>query len=115
MVERLLSPRTARHTHAVVRSVLNQAVKWRMLLHNPALAVELPRQRKREMQALGPEQAGQFLDAAKADRLYAMFVVAITGGLRPGEYLGLQWPDVDLEGHHHRATHARAPRACTES
>lgn len=95
--KRKLSARTVRHAHAVLRKALNQAVKWNMLFRNPALAVELPQHRKREMQALSPEQAGQFLEAAKADRLHALFVLAVAGGLRPGEYLGLQWPDVDVE------------------
>jgi integrase len=37
------------------------------------------------------------LQAAKDDRLYALYVVAVTAGLRPGEMLALRWSDVDLE------------------
>jgi len=35
-------------------------------------------------------------EAAKGDRLEALYVLAITTGLRQGELLGLKWDDVDL-------------------
>jgi hypothetical protein len=31
------------------------------------------------------------------ERLYAGVLVALTTGLRPGEMLGLRWPDVSLD------------------
>ena len=37
------------------------------------------------------------LDAVSGDHLEALYVVAITAGLRRGELQGLQWDDVDLE------------------
>ncbi len=92
-----LSPRTVRHAHGVLRSALNQAVRWRMLPSNPATLVDLPRYEKREMTALGPKEAMKFLKAARGDRLSALFALAVTTGMRPGEYLGLQWKDVDLQ------------------
>jgi integrase len=97
LIERGLSAKTVRHAHGVLRAALNQAVKWRLLIANPALAVELPKTRKKEMQALSPEQAALFLAHASNDRHGALFSVALTTGMRPGEYLGLQWKDVDLE------------------
>jgi len=36
-------------------------------------------------------------DAAKGDRLEALYVLAVTTGLRQGELLGLKWDDIDLE------------------
>jgi integrase len=36
------------------------------------------------------------LTAARTDRLYARYAVAISLGLRRGEALGLRWQDVDL-------------------
>ncbi|HEV7645944.1 MAG TPA: site-specific integrase [Pyrinomonadaceae bacterium] len=38
-----------------------------------------------------------FLEAAKTDRYYAAFLLAIETGMRPEEYLGLQWKDVDFD------------------
>jgi integrase len=95
--QRGLSARTIRYAHAVLHSALSQAVKWRMLTFNPATAVELPRQTKREMQAFSPEQANQFLQHARGDRLETLFLVAMSTGMRPGEYLALQWKEADLD------------------
>jgi integrase len=37
------------------------------------------------------------LDAARGDRLEALYVLAITTGMRLGELLRLRWREVDLE------------------
>ena len=96
MQERGLSARTVRYAHTVLSSALDQAVKWHMLTRNPCEAVETPRLIRKEMQALSPDEAGRFLDAAAHDRLGIVFEFALTTGMRPSEYLALQWKDVDL-------------------
>jgi integrase len=68
-----------------------------MLARNPAELVELPRQARKEMQALSPKEATEFLKAAAEDRWGVLFAFALATGMRPEEYLGLQWKDVDLE------------------
>lgn len=68
-----------------------------MLAHNPCNAVELPRKASSEMQSLTPTEAARFLKEATRDRWSALFVLALATGLRPSEYLGLEWADVDLE------------------
>ncbi|WP_273000758.1 tyrosine-type recombinase/integrase [Hydrogenibacillus schlegelii] len=92
-----LSPNTVRIIHAILRRALAQAVKWGQIPRNPADAVERPRIARRETPALTPEQVRAFLAAAREDRLYALYVLAITTGMRQGELLGLRWEDVDLE------------------
>jgi integrase len=94
--ERGLSARTVRYVHAVLSSALKQAVRWRMVFHNPAAAVELPKQSRKEMQALSPEEASRFLAAASEDRFDMVFIFALATGMRPEEYLGLQWKDIDF-------------------
>ncbi|MGO9207206.1 MAG: site-specific integrase, partial [Candidatus Limnocylindrales bacterium] len=42
-------------------------------------------------------QAQVFLRAIRADRLEALYLVALGVGLRQGEILGLSWSDLDLE------------------
>ncbi len=49
------------------------------------------------MSPLDAEQAKRFLAAARGDRLEALFVVAVTAGLRIGELSGLRWEDLDLD------------------
>ena len=97
MSEKNLSARTVRFTHSVLSSAFKQAVRCRMLLQNPCESVELPRKVSQEMQSLTPIEAARFLAEAASDRWVALFVLALATGLRPSEYFGLKWSDVDLE------------------
>jgi integrase len=91
------SPKTIRHAHNVLSSAFKQAVKWKMLMQNPCDLCELPRMEKTEMMYFTPEETATFLDAAKGDKFFPAFYLAIETGMRPEEYLGLQWKDIDLE------------------
>ncbi len=96
MKARELSSRTVRYTHAVVHSALEQAVRWRLLVSNPAAGVALPPQkRRREIRVLNPEEARRFLHHAVSHRYGLAFAVALTTGMRPSEYLALRWSDID--------------------
>lgn len=97
MSEKSLSARTVRFTHSVLSSAFKQAVRWRMLFQNPCGSVELPRKVSQEMQSLTPLEAARFLAEAAKDRWAALFILALATGLRPSEYFGLKWSDVDLE------------------
>ncbi|HEX5082818.1 MAG TPA: tyrosine-type recombinase/integrase [Blastocatellia bacterium] len=92
-----LSPRIIRYTHSILSSALKQAVMWGMLSRNPAEFVELPKMAKREMDALTAEEVGKLLKASEGDRHAIIFAFAVATGMRPEEYLGLQWRDVDLQ------------------
>ncbi|MEW6522017.1 MAG: tyrosine-type recombinase/integrase [Bacillota bacterium] len=81
---------------SVLRSALEQAVKWRVLPQNPAQMVDLPRQRREELRPLSPEEARACFSAAHGTRYGTLFELLLTAGLRPGEALGLKWTDVDL-------------------
>ncbi len=76
-------------------------MKWSLVHRNVATLVTPPRVQKQEMKIFTPEQANVFLDSIKGHRLEALFVTALTLGLRRGELLGLRWSDIDFE--------ARAP------
>jgi integrase len=92
-----LSNRTVQLIHTTLRKALQQAVSDGILPRNVCEAVKAPRRVKKEMQTLSPTQARAFLKTAKGDRLEALYVLAISAGLREGELLGLRWGDVDLE------------------
>jgi integrase len=97
MQDRGLSTRTVQYTHAVLRRGLKQAKRWGMVDRNVAEDVDPPRLKRGEIQPLDREQTRTLLQAAEGDRLHALYVVAVTAGLRPGEMLALRWSDVDLE------------------
>ena len=43
------------------------------------------------------DEAASFLAVASNTRKSALFIFALTIGMRPQEYLGLKWSDVDLD------------------
>jgi integrase len=61
------------------------------------LVIAPPTRQCHEFDTFTAEQARSFLKAAQGDRLEALYVLAITTGMRRGELLGLRWQDVDLE------------------
>jgi len=56
-----------------------------------------PRSEKRSMTVWSEEEVRRFLRAAKDDRYYALFLLALSTGMRQGEMLGLRWGDVHAE------------------
>ena len=57
----------------------------------------LPKAAESSRQGLDVAQVRLFLAAARADRLYALYVLALMTGLRQGELFALRWLDVDLD------------------
>ena len=97
MAERGLSPRSIEYTRMILKQALKQAVSWRLLVFNPCEGVQIPRQERREMQALTPDQARKFLAIVRGTQYGALFELALTTGLRPSEYCALKWEDIDFE------------------
>ena len=93
-----LSASTVNKSHTVLHKALSQAVRWSLVSRNPAEAVKAPRPVPKEMRLLSPEETRRFLQAAHGDRLEALYVLAVTTGMRRGELLGLKWADIDLKG-----------------
>src|SRR5215207_1995380 len=82
-----LSPRTVQYIHVVLHRALKQALRWSLVVRNVAEAVDPPRVPKKDVTPLSPEQARAFLEAARADRLEALYVLAVHTGMRQGELL----------------------------
>lgn len=96
MQMRGLSPRVVRYTHAVLSSALKQSVRWSMLSRNPCEYVQLPKQTRPEMRTLSPAESAKFLSALDGGRCATVLTFALATGMRPEEYFGLQWKDVNL-------------------
>jgi integrase len=97
MQARGLSARVVRHVHSVLHNALKQAVKWGLLSRNPSDLVELPKVPHKERRVLSPDEAADFLEAAEVMPHGLIFEFALMTGMRPEEYLALQWSDVDFE------------------
>ena len=92
-----VSARNRQLVHARLYTALKKAVRLKLIPHNVCVDVDRPVAPKKEFPVLNPEQASQFLTAAREDRLFALYVVAVATGLRQGELLGLWWEDIDFE------------------
>jgi integrase len=92
-----LSARRVRYIHVTIRKALKDAVRLQLLSRNVADSAIPPRPSKQEIQPLTQKQMKALLEAAKDDKLYALYVLACTTGMRQGELLGLQWKDIDFD------------------
>jgi len=77
-----LSPRTVGIVHATLHKALKQAVKWTLIPRNVAEAATPPRHSRSEIVPLSREQVRTLLETAKGDPLRALYVLAVTTGMR---------------------------------
>ena len=68
---------------------------------NPCRRVTLPHVDRKEKEVYTLEEAQHFLESLEAApiRYQTFCVLAIYSGLRRGELLGLEWPDIDFNNH----------------
>ncbi|MFF8267730.1 tyrosine-type recombinase/integrase [Streptomyces sp. NPDC016562] len=84
------------YVHSVLKSALEHAVREDELPRNVARNVQSTAPRPRRFRPLTAAEALQLLQAARADRLHALYELALRTGLRRGELLGFRWEDLDL-------------------
>jgi integrase len=94
--EAALSARTVGYLHATIHNALKQAVDDAILTRNVVDTVKPPQVRREEIEPLKPDQVKTLFESVREDRCEALYVVAVTGGPRQGELLGLKWADIDL-------------------
>ncbi|KUL47682.1 integrase [Streptomyces violaceusniger] len=90
------SDRTVRFLLVLLRAALAHAVREDELPRNVAKNVELSMGTKREIEPLTVEEGRRLLAAARGNRMWAAYELAVRIGMRRGEVLGLRWKDVDL-------------------
>ncbi|HEY5455714.1 MAG TPA: tyrosine-type recombinase/integrase [Acidothermaceae bacterium] len=94
---RPLGARSAQASLRVLKTAIEYAVDQGMVARNAAMKASTPGGRAREMTSWTVEEAREFLELAKADRLRAAWLLCLLRGLRRGEVAGLRWDAVDLE------------------
>jgi integrase len=95
-----LAPATVRRIHATLHRALKDAVAWGYLLRNPAAVAVKPKQQPAgsvHMRVWSAAELRHFLLHVRDDRLFALWRLAATTGMRRGGLLGLCWQDVDLD------------------
>lgn len=90
-----LSPRRVQYIHAVLRMAMRQAVENGTLARSPMIGTKPPRITQKDTITFTAQQASQFIDILSGERMSALYVIALTTGLRRGELAGLQWGDIN--------------------
>ena len=89
-----ISPQRANKCRRVLSGALSDAMRLELIYRNPCDAVKPMKVVENEMRLWTSIEAARFLDAARPHRLYPLFYLAMSTGLRRGELLGLRWQDV---------------------
>jgi integrase len=100
--------RTAGLLRAILRSAFNKAVRLRRMEMNPVIGTECPGYTPQTTDTWTAEQAARFLEEAEQVRNGALYICALSEGLRKGEAVGLKPDDLDFEN---RIIHVRRPLA----
>jgi integrase len=91
-----LAPATVRHVHGLIRNAVGDAEREELVHRNAARAVRPPAASRIERRSLTVAEAKK-LDVLRDHPTEALYVCALTVGLRRGELLGLRWGDIDFE------------------
>jgi integrase len=98
-----LSPTTIRRIHTQLHKAFADAIRWGLLQKNPCTQADPPSATEVKARALAArqvyswDQLQRFVDIAASDRLFAMWQLFATTGLRRSEMAALRWDHVDLE------------------
>jgi integrase len=95
-----LSVTSVRLVHRVLSKLFADAREAGLIGANPAARARPPRPQRPQTAVWAPEHARAFLAGVKEERLYPVWLVALTCGLRRGELAGVRWQDVDLDRGH---------------
>ena len=90
--------RTSVHAvHVTISRALRDAVKLGKVARNVASLADGPTPESAPSDVWTAEQLDTFLNSVTEDRLHALWMLAITTGMRRGELCGLPWSDLDLK------------------
>ena len=92
-----LSPTSVRYCYVVLRIALGRAYKQGLVARNVATLVDPPAKARQERHPLTAEQTRAFLASVSGDPREALYVTALSTGMRQGELLALRWQDVELD------------------
>jgi integrase len=92
-----VSARTVGHAHRVLGKALAQAATHGIVARNVCSLQRAPKLNAVEQPILNKEQIAEFEARLRGLPLETPTLVALYGGLRRGEVLGLRWCNVDLE------------------
>ena len=90
-----LAPASVAKHHRILHAAFETALRWNWLSHNPSDRADPPTPEGREMASLDEAGIGKLLEAAANSELHVPVLLAVTTGLRRGEFLALRWSDLN--------------------
>jgi integrase len=92
-----LGPRSVKLCHDLLRSALDQAEEFGVITRSPARhRFSLPKARPGAPEHWLEDDAARFLSATSHERLWPLWMLFLSTGLRRGEALGLDWEHVNF-------------------
>jgi integrase len=94
-----LSDKTILYHHRIISNILQAAVYWQVITDNVARRVKSPKVERKEAKYLDNTEAVTLVKALEDATIKWKTVVMLLlfSGMRKGELLGLEWPDIDFE------------------
>ena len=92
-----LSSTTLKHHRNIINQTLSLAVKNNLILSNPCQYVTMPKSERYNYDFYNLDEINSFLNSIKNERLFPLYFVTISFGLRRSEVLGIKWDSIDLE------------------
>jgi len=96
--DRCVSATVIQKVHALIRSALNQAIRWDYMTGpNPAMPVQLPKYKSQPRASWDAQEALHAIRLEKDPLLHLAIMLALGCSMRIGEILGLTWDCVHME------------------
>ncbi len=94
-----MSQTTIQRVHEVLSGLFSDALRWNLVPFNPCTKVNKPKYKRTKMKCFDEETSKRLINKLleTAPTKYKCFVLlAILGGFRRGEIVGLHWDDIDF-------------------
>ncbi len=92
-----VSPAHVRSMHATLRMALAQAVRWRLIVRNPAEDADPPPIPRTKPVVWSETDAARFFATTRDHQAWPLCVILATCQLRVSEALALHWSDIDWD------------------
>jgi integrase len=92
---RPLAPKTVRHIAFTIQGCLQQAVDWDIIARNPMQKVRKPKVPRRRPKVVDRDGFDALFAKCADRRMFPAIVLDAATGMRRGELLAVEWPDLD--------------------
>ena len=91
------SKKTVKELHHLLSKAFAKAVEQGFLIENPAIKATAPKPTPKAVDPWRYEEVVEFIIGFKDVDNHALYVTALSTGMRRGEILALRWNDIDFE------------------